>query len=197
VDDEDVPVVPDELEPRLPAVLVEEPVDEPDVDPVDAPDVPPVDPAETLSPVDRLATDATVPLIGAYSLVLLSAVWAVLTFACAVSTAACAVAMLEADVVLDVVLEPELAELDPPLLEPVVVDVPDSAELSWSWAAVSCDSAWSSASCAFVGSSVASSWPLLTCWPTVTSSAESVPLVWKFRSSLVPAWMLPLPVTVD
>jgi hypothetical protein len=190
-------VEPDELEPRLPAVLVEEPVDEPVVEPVDAPDVPPVDPADTLSPVDRLATDATVPLIGAYSLVLLSAVWAVLTFACAVSTAACAVAMLEAEVIVDVVLEPELDELDPPLLEPVLVDEPDSAELSWSWAAVSCDSAWSSASCAFVGLSDASSWPLLTCWPTLTLTAESVPLVWKFRSSLVPAWMLPLPVTVD
>jgi hypothetical protein len=134
-------VEPDELEPRLPAVLVEEPVDEPVVEPVDAPDVPPVDPADTLSPVDRLATDATVPLIGAYSLVLLSAVWAVLTFACAVSTAACAVAMLEAEVVVDVVLEPELDELDPPLLELVLVEEPDSAELSWSWAAVSCDSA--------------------------------------------------------
>jgi hypothetical protein len=190
-------VEPDELEPMLPAVLVEEPVAEPEVEPVDAPDVPPVDPAETLSPVDTLATDATVPLIGAYSLVSLSAVWAVLTFACAVSTAACAVAMLEAEVVVDVVLEPELDELDPPLLEPVLVDEPDSAELSWSWAAVRCESAWSSASCAFVGSRVASSWPLLTCWPTVTSTADSVPLVWKLRSSLVPAWMLPLPVTVD
>jgi hypothetical protein len=125
-----VPVELDELEPTLPAVLVEEPVDEPDVDPVDAPDVPPVDPDETLSPVDRLATDATVPLIGAYSLVLLSAVWAVLTFASAVSTAACAVAMLEAEVVLDVVLEPEFEELDPPLLELLLVDEPDSAELS-------------------------------------------------------------------
>jgi hypothetical protein len=68
VDDEDVLVEPEEpveLEPMLPAVLVEAPVDEPDVDPVDAPDVPPVDPAETLSPADRLASDATVPLIGA------------------------------------------------------------------------------------------------------------------------------------
>lgn len=197
MDDDDAVVEPDGLDPRLPAVLMEEPVDEPDVDPVDAPDVLPVDPAEMLSPEDRLATDATVPLVGAYSLVLLSAVWAVLTLASAVSTAACAVAMLEAEVVLDVVLEPELEELDPPLLELVLVDDPDSAELSWSWAAVSCDSAWSSASCAFVGSSVATSWPLLTCWPTVTSTAESVPLIWKFTLSLVPAWMLPLPVTVD
>src|SRR5258708_28484659 len=105
--------------------------------------------------------------------------------------------MLEAEVVLDVVLEPELDELDPPLLELAVVDEPDSAELSWSWAAVSCDSAWSSASCAFVGSSVASNWPLLTCWPTLRSSAEGAPLVWKFRSSLVPAWILTLPVIVD
>ena len=129
---------PDELEPRLPAVLVEEPVDEPDVDPVDVPDVAPVDPPETLSPVDRPVTDATVPLIGARSLVLSSAVWALLTFACAVSTAACAVAMLEAEVV---ALEPELDELDPPLLEPALVDEPDSAELSSSWAAVSCESA--------------------------------------------------------
>jgi hypothetical protein len=112
-------VEPDELEPRLPAVLVEEPVDEPDVDPVDAPDVPPAEPAETLSPVDRVMTDATVPLIGAYSLVLLRAVCAVLTFACAASTAARAVAMLEAEVVLDVVLEPEL---DPPLLELVLAE---------------------------------------------------------------------------
>ena len=56
---------PGELEPRLPAVLVDEPVDEPDVDPVDAPDAPAVGPAETLSPVDRFVTDATVPLIGA------------------------------------------------------------------------------------------------------------------------------------
>lgn len=44
---------------------------------------------------------------------------------------------------------------------------------------------------------MASSWPLLTCWPAVTYTCDSVPLVWKFTLTSVPAWTFPLPETVD
>jgi hypothetical protein len=37
----------------------------------------------------------------------------------------------------------------------------------------------------------------LTCWPTFTSTFESVPLVLKLASTSVPGSMLPLPETVD
>jgi hypothetical protein len=51
----------------------------------------------------------------------------------------------------------------------LVVDVElASAVLSWSWAAVRLCSAWLSESCAPVESSVASSWPLVTCCPVLT-----------------------------
>jgi hypothetical protein len=126
------------LEPRLPAEVPEgAPVDEPDdaevpVEPVDVadPEAFPVLPADTLSPGERLATDAIVPLIGAYSFVSLSAVCALSTLACALSTAACADAMLAAELALELALDPPLVE---PLLvddEPVLVDEPDSALLS-------------------------------------------------------------------
>jgi hypothetical protein len=45
---------------------------------------------------------------------------------------------------------------------------PFSAAVSWSSADVRFFSAWSRLSRAEVGSSVASSWPFVTCWPTVT-----------------------------
>jgi hypothetical protein len=62
--------------------------------------------------------------------VLLSAVRALSTLACAPSTAACAEATLAAeDVVLPELLEPELP-LDPAVVEPVLVEAPDSAVLS-------------------------------------------------------------------
>jgi hypothetical protein len=77
------------------------------------------------------------------------------------------------------------------------VEVPFSTAVSWSSAAVSWASAWSTVSCAEVGSSVASSWPWLTCWPTVTFTCWSVPLVLKLTVTSVPASTLPLPETVD
>jgi hypothetical protein len=115
--------------PTLPAVVpVEPPVEEPVEDevPVDALEVPdvealPVEPADTVSPGDRLASDTIVPLIGAYSLVLLCALSALSTPACALSTAACAEATLAAEEVVPV-------ELLAP--EPLVVVVPESAVLS-------------------------------------------------------------------
>jgi hypothetical protein len=64
-------------------------------------------------------------------------------------------------------------------------------------AAVRLWSAWSSESCAEVESSVASSWPLVTCWPAFTYTCDSVPLVWKFTLTSAPAWTFPLPDTVD
>ncbi len=48
-----------------------------------------------------------------------------------------------------------------------------------------------------VGSRLASSWPSLTRWPADTYTSASVPLVWKLTSTSVPAWRLPVPVTVD
>jgi hypothetical protein len=80
-EDEDEPVLPRPpvvAPPVVPVVELEDPVL--DVEEVDAVEV---DPAVTESPGERLATDATVPLTGAYSLVLLTAVCAVLTLACA------------------------------------------------------------------------------------------------------------------
>lgn len=126
----------DELEPpRLPA----------DAEPPAAPPVPvpeeeldeelelllalPVEPADTASPGERLASDTIVPLVGAYSLVLLRAVWALLTLTSALSTEAWAEAMLagEGVVVVGVELEeerPELFELFELELEgSVVVDL--------------------------------------------------------------------------
>ena len=89
----------------------------------------PFEPAETLSPGERLASDAIVPLIGAYSFVPSSAFCALFTLARALSTAACADAMLAAEGV--VVLDPLVPEppLDDPV-EPLVVEEPDSALLS-------------------------------------------------------------------
>jgi hypothetical protein len=79
----------------------------------------------------------------------------------------------------------------------VAVDELLSAELSWSSAAVRFCSAWSTASWAELESSVASSCPLFTCWPTCTYTCERVPLVWKFTFRSVPASTFPVPDTVD
>ena len=73
-DEDDEPEV---VEPRFPAEVPEEPVEEePDeaevpLDPLEVldPEALPVVPADTVSPGERLASEATVPLIGAYSLV--------------------------------------------------------------------------------------------------------------------------------
>jgi hypothetical protein len=281
----------DELDPpRLPAVDVPPatpppPPDEDELDDELLLAALEVDPADTESPGSRLASDAIVPLVGAYSLVSFSAVWALRTLASALKTAASAEAMLDGEgvvVVVCVVLvveplppplrppeppPPPLRPLEPPpprppepprdpppepvapdpeepWLEPVedpvvvglrvfagvvvvvcvvvvvplpgrcpcggvyetnsrasetpvrlafVVPTPDEPEepdepdepdepeepdepvavpfsvsVSWSWAAVSWSSAWSSVSCAVVGSSVANSCPSVTCWPTDT-----------------------------
>jgi hypothetical protein len=66
-------------------------------------------------------------------------------------------------------------------------DDPSCAVVSCSCAAVRLCSAWSSESCAEVESSLASSWPFLTCWPAFTYTCESVPLVRKFTLTSVPA----------
>jgi hypothetical protein len=242
----------EELEPpRPPAVVPAVPaVDELDEDvllDVEAVEALAVDPAETESPGERLASDTIVPVIGAYSLVAASAVFAVLTLASALYTAACAEATLPAgdavppelpEPVEPLAVEPLAPDPDPdpveplpadgvcvdelgvvvavgavvvclvvevvvwgvvvvlvvgvvcvvvvvvgavlvsdtntvvPELEPVlrlavavVVDVEAAvcAALSWSSAAVRSCSAWSTASWAEVESSVASSWPLVTC----------------------------------
>jgi hypothetical protein len=87
--------------PRLPAVevppvpdvpLPDEPEPEDDDDELDEDD--PEPPAETVSPGVRLEREAIVPLTGAYSLVLLTAISAVWTAACALYTAAWAEARL-------------------------------------------------------------------------------------------------------
>jgi hypothetical protein len=70
------------------------------------------------------------------------------------------------------------------------------AVLSWSSAETRLCSAWLSESCAEVESSVPRSWPLVTCWPALTLTLESVPLVWKFTLRSAPAATLPVPETV-
>jgi hypothetical protein len=65
--------------------------------------------------------------------------------------------------------EPELVLRLAVVVAELVVDVELAcAVLSWSSAAVRFCSAWLSDSCAEVESSVASSWPLVTCWPALT-----------------------------
>ncbi|MEA2213084.1 MAG: hypothetical protein QOF83_3032 [Solirubrobacteraceae bacterium] len=86
---------------------------------------------------------------------------------------------------------------DPGELEPLEVEVPVSAEASWSLAAVRLCCAWSTASCAAVGSSVASSWPERTCSPTWTETPDRVPLVRKFAVTSTPGARFPVPLTVD
>jgi hypothetical protein len=83
------------------------------------------------------------------------------------------------------------------LVEPDEDEVPASRLLSWSSAAVRVSSAWLTASCAELGSSVASSWPWATCWPCLTLTCSSVPLVLKFATTSVAGWTLPVPETVD
>jgi hypothetical protein len=124
----------DELElPRPPAVVAAAPPDAEDVDEplleLEDADTSAVVPAETLSPGERDARDATVPLIGARSFVLASAVSALLTLAWAPSTAACAEAT-------DPAGELTLCEPEPPegvvlvVVAVVVVVDADSAALS-------------------------------------------------------------------
>jgi hypothetical protein len=79
----------------------------------------------------------------------------------------------------------------------VVDDELACAAVSCSCADVRLWSAWSRESWAEVESSEASSWPFLTCWPDFTYTCESVPLVWKFTLTSLPAWTLPVPDTVD
>jgi hypothetical protein len=83
----------EELEaPRLPAVAAPPvaPLPEPDPDDDDELLEEPLEdpPPDTASPGARLDSDAIVPLVGAYSLVLVIAVSAVCTAACALYTAA-------------------------------------------------------------------------------------------------------------
>jgi hypothetical protein len=85
--DEDEPLEELELPPRLPAddeppASPEEPLDE-DEAPEELLDAAPVDPAEIASPVETLASETIVPLIGAYSFVFESADWALCTLASA------------------------------------------------------------------------------------------------------------------
>ena len=76
-------------------------------------------------------------------------------------------------------------------------DEPSSAAVRSSSAASRLSCAWLTESCADVGSSVASSWPWWTCWPMLTNTSASVPLVLKFANTSVPGSTLPEPVTVD
>ena len=128
-DEEDVEVL---APPRPPVLAAEEPpLEDPEEEAPLLADVVAfvLEPAETPSPGVRLASEAIVPLIGAYSFVPLSAVWALFTFARELSTAACAEAMLAAEDVL--VLEPFVPELlEPAVEEPPLVEEPDSALLS-------------------------------------------------------------------
>jgi hypothetical protein len=81
-----------------------------------------VEPPETVSPGEALDSDTIVPLVGANSLVLSSAICALCTAACALSTDACADAMLagEGVVVVVVVLAALAVALlpEPPLAWP-------------------------------------------------------------------------------
>jgi hypothetical protein len=111
----------DELEPpRLPAVAAP-PVAEDDDDDDEELDDPLEEdpPLDTESPGVRLDSEAIVPLVGAYSLVLLTPISAVCTAACALYTAAWAEARLLGDGVagvvvvgVDVVFAAELLPLD-------------------------------------------------------------------------------------
>jgi hypothetical protein len=72
LDEEDVPELP-----RLPAVVPEAPLEDPDdEEPAAGLDV---DPADTALPGERLDSETIVPLVGAYSLVLARAVLALCT----------------------------------------------------------------------------------------------------------------------
>ena len=87
------PLEEDEPEPpRLPAVEEppepEPPLPEPDDKDDELDDDEPELPADTASPGLRLDKEAIVPLVGAYTLVLLTAVSALCTAACALYTAA-------------------------------------------------------------------------------------------------------------
>ena len=124
-DDVELEVADEPELPRLPAVVpAADDVDEPVPELEDA-DASPVVPADTLSPGERGSRDAIVPLIGAYSFVLESAVSALSRLACAPSTAAWAEATDPAD-------ELSLCELEPDdgvVVVEVVVEA-DSAVLS-------------------------------------------------------------------
>lgn len=89
-----------------------------------------------------------------------------------------------------------VADESEPEPEPELDDVPSSAEVRLSLAAVRLSSAWSRARSAEVGTSVASSCPLLTCWPTLTSTDWRVPLVAKLTAWSVAGSTLPVPETV-
>ena len=103
--------------PRLPAVVLPAPDPPPDEELEDElEEDPPEPPADTVSPAVRLDSEAIVPLTGAYSFVLLSAVSALWTLACAAYTAASAEAMLPGEGVVVVVGE-VVSVVVPPLLE--------------------------------------------------------------------------------
>ena len=111
------PLLDDELDPpRLPAVAApparplppdEELDDELELDALE------LEPADTESPGNRLAIEAIVPVVGAKSLVSLSAAWALFRLAWALNTDACAEAMLAGDGVVVVCVVVVVAE--PPL----------------------------------------------------------------------------------
>ena len=97
---------------------------------------------------------------------------------------------------------------DPPE-DPVPVDVPVpvedvdvvaasawvvSSEARVAWADARLASAVTTADCSDVGSSVATTWPAVTCWPTVTLTVPTVPGAVKVRFACWTGVMVP---TVD
>ena len=60
-----------------------------------------------------------------------------------------------------------------------VEDSPDSSWLSLAWAVARVPWASETCCCREVVSRVASDWPALTCWPTVTSTPATVPATWN------------------
>ena len=99
-----------------------------------------------------------------------------------------------------VVARTEAADAVPPLAAPDPVEPSPSVSSSLArFASADCRLAFacSSVTSALCGSSVASNWPCVTCWPWVTSMCVTVPPVLKPRLSWLRACRLPLPDTVD
>ncbi|HSO99730.1 MAG TPA: hypothetical protein VLP43_12320 [Solirubrobacteraceae bacterium] len=82
-----------------------------------------------------------------------------------------------------------------PTLPPLVL-LPSWAAVRLSSAAFNDSCAWLTESWAAVGSISARISPSVTCWPTLTYTAESVPLALKFACTSVAGSTLPEPVTV-
>jgi hypothetical protein len=142
-------------------------------EPVDPPPVEPLVP-EPLAAEPPPAGDAVAELLGvvAAGAVVVGLVVVVVVWELGVVVVDFVGAVLGTVVVLDTnwaVPPPEVVLRLAVVVVELVVDVElASAVLSWSWAETRFCSAWFSESCAAVESSVASSWPLVTCCPVLT-----------------------------